>query len=199
MIAFKNPAREDMRFRATHDALTSLRNRGTVLSDFERELARARRQHGVVSILMCDIDHFKQINDNYGHPVGDEVLQQVSSPLLNWVRSYDSVGRYGGEEFVLILPGCDGLLAQRRAEDIRKATSERLFETSAGIPSLSISVGVLASNDWDSELSTAQLLKEVDLSLYRAKASGRNCVQRAVPQIAGVFVDRDCVSSPVTS
>jgi len=180
-------AREDMRFKATHDALTCLRNRGTVMADFERELARARREHGVVSILICDIDHFKQVNDTYGHQVGDEVLKQVSSRLLSAVRAYDSVGRYGGEEFLLILSGCEALLAQRRAEDIRAATADHLFDTSAGPLSRSISVGVLTSTDWDSGLSAAQLIKEADQALYRAKANGRNCVMVARPLLSGLL------------
>jgi len=175
-------AREEMRFKATHDALTSLRNRGTVMADFERELARARREQGVVSIIICDIDHFKRVNDTYGHPVGDEVLTQVSSRLLSSVRSYDSVGRYGGEEFLMILSGCNSSLAQRRAEDIRTATADHPFETSAGPLSLSVSMGILTSSDWDMGLSTAHLLKEADRALYRAKASGRNCVKLALRQ-----------------
>jgi diguanylate cyclase (GGDEF)-like protein len=174
-------AREEMRFKATHDALTSLWNRGSVVADFERELARARREQGVVSILICDVDHFKRVNDVYGHQVGDEVLQQVSSRLLSTVRSYDRVGRYGGEEFLLVLSGCDSQLAQRRAEEIRIAVAGRPFETSKGLLSLSISIGALTSNGWGSGLSPTQLLNEADRALYRAKASGRNCVELAFP------------------
>jgi two-component system cell cycle response regulator len=174
-------AREEMRFKATHDALTSLWNRGVVVADFERELARSRREQGVVSILICDVDHFKQVNDVYGHQAGDEVLRQVSSRLLSSVRSYDRVGRYGGEEFLLVLAGCDSRLAQRRAEEIRNAVAGRPFETSGGPLSISLSIGALTSNDWDSGLSPAQLLNEADRALYRAKASGRNCVELAYP------------------
>jgi two-component system, cell cycle response regulator len=174
-------AREDMRFRATHDALTSLWNRGAIVGDFERELARSRREHGVVSILICDIDHFKQVNDVHGHQAGDEVLRQVSSRLLSSVRSYDMVGRYGGEEFLLVLSGCDSRLAQRRAEEIRNAVASNPFETSDGLLPLSVSIGTLTSNDWDSRLSTTQLLNEADRALYRAKANGRNCVELALP------------------
>jgi len=190
-------AREDMRFKATHDALTSLRNRCTVMSDFERELARARREQGAVSIIICDIDHFKQVNDTYGHQVGDEVLQQISSRLLSSVRSYDSVGRYGGEEFLLILSGCHSSLAQRRAEDVRVATADQLFETSAGPLSVSVSIGVLTCNDWNKGLSAAQLLKEADQALYRAKASGRNCVKLALPAIGEAFFEGGCANAPV--
>lgn len=172
-------AREEMRFKATHDALTSLWNRGAVVADFERELARSRREKGVLSVLICDIDHFKQVNDVYGHQAGDEVLRQVSSRLLSSVRSYDRVGRYGGEEFLIVLSGCDSQLAQKRAENIRHAVAACPFKTSMGLLSLSMSIGVLTDGDWDSELSSAQLLNEADRALYRAKESGRNCVELA--------------------
>jgi diguanylate cyclase (GGDEF)-like protein len=176
-------AREEMRFKATHDALTSLWNRGAVVADLERELARSRREQGVVSILICDIDHFKQVNDVHGHQAGDEVLRQVSSRLLSSVRSYDRVGRYGGEEFLIVLSGCDSRLAQKRAEDIRRAVAACPFQTSKGLLSLSLSIGVLTSDDWNPGLSPTQLLNEADRALYRAKASGRNCVESASPPL----------------
>jgi diguanylate cyclase (GGDEF)-like protein len=174
-------AREDMRFKATHDVLTSLWNRGAVTADFERELTRTRREHGVVSIIVCDVDHFKQVNDVHGHPVGDEVLRQVSSRLLKSVRSYDMVGRYGGEEFLLVLSGCDSRLAQRCAEDIRKAMAGRLFDTAHGRLAITVSIGTLTSTDWNPQFSTAQLLNEADRALYRAKENGRNRVELALP------------------
>src|SRR5271163_864296 len=99
-------AREDMRYKATHDALTSLLDRGAILAMLESELRRSTRERTPVSLLLCDIDHFKQINDVYGHQVGDEVLRQASQRLMNAVRADDSVGRYGGEEFLIVLAGC---------------------------------------------------------------------------------------------
>jgi two-component system, cell cycle response regulator len=172
-------AREEMRFKATHDALTSLWNRGAVVADFERELSRSRREKGVVSVLICDIDHFKQVNDVHGHQTGDEVLREVSSRLLSSVRSYDRVGRYGGEEFLIVLSGCDSQLAQKRAEEIRCAVAASSFKTFEGPLSLSVSIGVLTSSDWNPGLSSTQLLNEADRALYRAKESGRNCVELA--------------------
>ena len=174
-------AREDMRFKATHDALTALWNRAAIVADFERELSRARRENGTVSILICDIDYFKQVNDRYGHQIGDEVLRQVSSRLLNAVRSYDMVGRYGGEEFLLVLAGCDASLAQRRAEEIRNAVAAYPFETSSGPLTVTLSMGTLTSSDWSYQLTPLQLLNEADRALYRAKAFGRNCVELATP------------------
>ena len=99
--------REEMRFKATHDALTLLWNRGGILALLRSELSRSAREKTPVSLLICDIDHFKQINDLYGHPVGDEVLQQVSTRLQDMVRPHDCVGRYGGEEFLVVLGGCN--------------------------------------------------------------------------------------------
>jgi diguanylate cyclase (GGDEF)-like protein len=175
-------AREDMRFKATHDALTSLWNRASILEDIERDLARSRREQGIVSILICDLDHFKQVNDVHGHLVGDEVLRQVASRLLSSVRTYDKVGRYGGEEFLVVLTGCDSGQTQQRAEDIRYAIGSRPFETNGGPLSITVSVGTLTNNEWSADLTANQLLHEADLALYRAKESGRNCVNAARPQ-----------------
>ena len=99
-------AREEMRFKATHDSLTSLWDRGSIFALLKSELSRASRVKGPVSVMICDIDHFKQVNDVHGHLVGDEVLQQVSVRLQELVRPYDGVGRYGGEEFMVVLGGC---------------------------------------------------------------------------------------------
>jgi len=100
-------ARENLRFKASHDALTSIWNRGAIIELLERELSRARREGSSVGILLADIDHFKTINGTRGHLVGDEVLRAVTGRLKGEVRSYDAVGRYGGEEFLILLPGCD--------------------------------------------------------------------------------------------
>src|SRR5438477_2580900 len=101
-------AREEMRFKATHDALTCLWNRGMILDLLQREITRVRREgkDGAVTIVLGDVDHFKKVNDSYGHGVGDEVLREVGCRLTDSVRSYDSVSRYGGEEFLIVLSGC---------------------------------------------------------------------------------------------
>jgi GGDEF domain-containing protein len=104
-------AREDMRFKATHDSLTSLFNRGVIVDLLGREISRSRREHVPVAILMSDVDHFKIINDTHGHLVGDEVLKEAARRLLLSVRSYDYLGRYGGEEFLIILNNCDPVSA----------------------------------------------------------------------------------------
>jgi two-component system cell cycle response regulator len=169
-------AREDMRFKATHDALTSLWDRGAVLALLRNELSRSARELTPVSLLLCDIDHFKKINDTHGHPSGDEVLEEVSTRLLDSVRSHDAVGRYGGEEFLIVLSGCDAEHLEGRAEQVRKAISDVPFSTAQGPIFVSLSVGAIAIHNWDKSHPIEPLLKQADVALYRAKESGRNRV-----------------------
>jgi two-component system cell cycle response regulator len=169
-------AREDMRFKATHDALTSLWDRGAILALLRSELSRSIREHSWVSVLLCDIDHFKQVNDIHGHQVGDEVLEEVSTRLLDAVRPYDAVGRYGGEEFLIVLNGCSAEDLAERAEQARKAICGRPFSTSDGSILVSMSIGAITIQDWDKMDAIEPFLKEADQALYRAKAAGRNRV-----------------------
>ena len=118
-------AREAMRFQATHDGLTTLWNRGVIMDLLGRELARSRRERISTALLMCDLDHFKNVNDTYGHLAGDDVLKETAKRLLASVRSYDFVGRYGGEEFLVVLNNCNPAYAFARAEEIRKAIAQR--------------------------------------------------------------------------
>src|SRR5215469_6496560 len=174
-------AREDMRFQATHDALTSLWNRGVIMELLARELTRSRREGKCTAILLGDLDHFKNINDTYGHLAGDEVLKETARRLVSSVRSYDFVGRFGGEEFLVTLNNCDPSFGLARAEKIRKTIAERPVQTSAGSLPISMSFGLLLSQEWG-YLSVKELLREVDLALYAAKAAGRNCIKVAVPK-----------------
>jgi two-component system cell cycle response regulator len=169
-------AREDMRFKATHDALTSLWDRGAVLALLRNELNRSARELTPVSLLLCDIDHFKQINDIHGHPSGDEVLEEVSTRLLDAVRSHDAVGRYGGEEFLIVLSGCDAEHLEARAEQVRKAISDVPFTMTQGPIFVSMSIVAITIQNWDKSKPIELLLKQVDIALYRAKESGRNRV-----------------------
>jgi diguanylate cyclase (GGDEF)-like protein len=131
-------------------------------------------------VLLADIDHFKLVNDAHGHVVGDELLREVARRLLGSVRSYDFVGRYGGEEFLLILNNCDSSLALDRAEEIRESICRDPIRTSAGAFPVTTSIGVLASREWGS-MEVEEILREVDGALYRAKAGGRNCCQLSLP------------------
>lgn len=175
-------AREEMRFKATHDAMTSLWNRGVIVDLLGRELSRSHRERSSTAILLCDLDHFKNINDTYGHSVGDEVLQEAARRLLASVRSYDFVGRYGGEEFLIVLNNCDPNCAFERGEEIRKAMAKRPVHTSSGPVGVTMSVGVLISVDWGLR-PVEELLNEADAALYAAKAAGRNCVRLAKPVV----------------
>ena len=166
-------ARENLRFKASHDALTSIWNRGAIIELLERELSRARRDGSSVGVLLADIDHFKRINDTRGHLVGDEVLRAVTGRLKGEVRSYDAVGRYGGEEFLIILPGCDNPKLTAKAQQLVKIVERSSVETSTGAVPVTISIGGIASGDCPhAELS--KLLHAADTALYRAKVSGRN-------------------------
>lgn len=175
-------AREEMRFKATYDPLTGLLNHGVILDLLRRELSRTRREDRGTTILMGDVDHFKSINDTHGHLVGDEVLKEIARRMLASVRPYDFVGRYGGEEFLVVLNNCDASQSLPRAEEIRRAIATVLVETIQGQISVTMSLGVLSSRDWGLR-PVEELLREVDAALYKAKAAGRNCVKLASPPL----------------
>ena len=172
-------AREKMRFKATHDALTSLWDRGAILALLRSELSRSKREHSPVSLLLCDIDHFKEVNDMYGHQTGDEVLEEVAQRLQDAVRSHDAVGRYGGEEFLIVMNGTRGDELKERAEQVRSAINCLPFSTAQGLIPVSLSMGAITIEDWDKSLPIELFLKEADDALYRAKAAGRDCVSYA--------------------
>ena len=177
-------ARGQMRFKATHDALTSIWNRGVIMDLLGRELSRSQREATCTVILLGDVDHFKSVNDTHGHPVGDEVLQEIARRLLLCVRSYDFVGRYGGEEFLLILNNCKPQFAEARAEEIRKAVSSHPIHSASGSLQVTMSFGLLLSDDWGVR-PVEELLNQVDAALYSAKAAGRNCVRLAKASLSG--------------
>jgi diguanylate cyclase (GGDEF)-like protein len=176
-------AREEMRFKATHDPLTSLWNRGVILELLERELARSHRERVSTAIILGDLDNFKQINDTCGHLAGDEVLRETAKRLLGSVRSYDFVGRYGGEEFLIVLSNCNSANGLARAEEIRKAIGQSPIQTPVGPIPVTMSIGLLLSQEWGLRPALV-LLREVDAALYAAKEAGRNSVKVARPQEA---------------
>jgi two-component system cell cycle response regulator len=171
-----------MRFKATHDPLTGLFNRGIIMDLLSRELSRTHRENGCTTILLGDVDHFKDVNDTLGHIAGDEVLREVARRMLASVRSYDYVGRYGGEEFLVVLNNCDASEQLRRAEQIRRAIASVPVQTIQGPIPITMSLGVLSSRDWGLRL-VEELLQEADVALYKAKAAGRNCVKLASPHV----------------
>jgi diguanylate cyclase (GGDEF)-like protein len=159
--------------RATHDSLTGLWNRAAILELLHRELARGRRECRPVGVLLADLDHFKRINDTFGHLAGDRVLRQVAGRLGEAVRLYDTVGRYGGEEFLIVLPGCDAVHATGLAERLCRCVAAEPAEWQGRPIPITLSLGVAA---WDAAAAgdAAGLLQTADEALYRAKAAGRN-------------------------
>lgn len=176
-------AREDLHFKASHDSLTSLLNRGAILEHLERELARCARENLCVSVLLADLDHFKEINDCYGHPVGDEVLREIACRFAGAIRGYDLVGRYGGEEFLAVLTQCNATGAMHRAEQLRQVIAASPISTAIGQVRMTVSLGVLSSADWNNP-GADLVLREVDVALYAAKAAGRNCCRLAMAREA---------------
>ena len=180
--------REELKFKASHDSLTSLLNREAISEMLIRELARNARENSCTTVLLGDLDHFKNVNDAYGHPTGDEVLAEVARRLLATVRAYDWVGRYGGEEFLLVLPGCTASEAMTRAGQLREAVSASPISTAQGLIPITISLGVLVTQEWENP-TYAEVLRQVDIALYAAKAAGRNCCARAFPKVSALALD----------
>jgi two-component system cell cycle response regulator len=162
-----------LREQATRDALTGLWNRAAILDLLERELARGQREGRPVGVILADVDHFKGINDTFGHLAGDRVLRQVAGRLGEALRPYDTVGRYGGEEFLVVLPGCDAAAATGLAERLRRCVAAEPVGWEGGPVAVTLSLGVAA---WDGSVDTAGLLQAADEALYRAKGAGRNRV-----------------------
>ena len=165
-------AHEQLRFQATHDSLTGVWNRGEILETLRRELERAARFKSATGLLMLDIDHFKNINDTHGHLTGDAVLKEVVQRIIKAVRVYDSVGRFGGEEFVIVLSGCSREQIDQSAERVRAAVDNGPILTNGLKISVTVSIGAAVTALGST--SDAELLAAADTALYRAKEIGRN-------------------------
>jgi two-component system cell cycle response regulator len=165
-------ARETLRFEAMHDSLTGLLNRGAVLEQLNKELVRASRRGAPVAVLMGDLDHFKNINDNHGHAAGDAVLRETSRRLKAGVRAYDSVGRLGGEEFIAVLPECDAKTGLSVASRLCRSLAETPTQYGGAAISHTISIGVAATDQFGSAHGD-ELIRAADAALYRAKHAGR--------------------------
>jgi two-component system, cell cycle response regulator len=167
-------AREELRDRANKDLLTMLPNRSAIGTLLDQELARCHRDQRTVGIILLDIDHFKKINDTYGHFAGDAVLREAAARLRGNIRAYDQVGRYGGEEFLVVLPNCDLEQAKQQAERMRQQLSATPMVVDGVEMHVSASFGVTISDG--SDRSPEVFLRVADEALYRSKANGRNCV-----------------------
>jgi two-component system, cell cycle response regulator len=170
---------EALRVQATRDALTGVRNRGAILEFLGRELARGVREGTSVGVIMADLDHFKRINDTFGHLTGDAVLCEAATRMAAALRVYDALGRYGGEEFLIVLPGCDLAGTQEVAERLRRCVAETPVSTPTGMVSVTISLGAVTTDRRPSSNSSA-MIRLADLALYRAKSAGRDRVELAV-------------------
>ncbi len=191
-------AREELEFRATHDALTGIWNRGTVLDALQREWSRQMRAGGSVATIMIDLDHFKEVNDSHGHPCGDIVLREIARRLNSCVRPYDTVGRYGGEEFLVVVPSTDVAGTLRMAERILEAIRATPVTTQEGPVLMTASLGVAISGN-GRLLNPESLLRLADDALYRAKARGRNCCELAPPVEPEAPASEDQVPAPLRS
>lgn len=168
--------REALRQQSIRDPLTGLYNRRFLEEGMERELLRAKRSQDALSVLMIDIDHFKQFNDSHGHQAGDALLQEFSEYLGHHVRAEDITCRYGGEEFLAIMPGANAVEAHKRAESLRKNLSTlkvRFQGKTLPVVTASFGIGCFPNHGYDRE----SLIRSAHAALYFAKRNGRNCVQ----------------------
>jgi len=167
---------EELRFEALHDRLTGLWNREAILNFMDREIARGKRSGDYAGVLMLDVDHFKSINDNHGHLTGDAVLQEISRRLTGGMRSYDWAGRYGGEEFLVLLCNCNPETMAMCAERLREAISSEPIRVGNLELHVTVSMGA-ALTSADCRLDRDEMIGRADAALYRAKHRGRNCVE----------------------
>jgi len=179
-------SQDALRVQSTRDATTGSWNRAAILDVLRKEQERARRKSGSVAIVLADLDAFRDVNESLGAPIGDEVLCEAARRMSSTLRPYDAVGRYGGEEFLIVLPGSDGLGALTVAERIREAFARRPVTTSAGPVSVTLSLGV-ASEGGEAATESNALLRAADSALKRAKSGGRN--RTALADDSGVAID----------
>jgi len=177
-ISERKAAQEQLRIQATRDLLTGAWNRVAVLDLFEQELNRGHREDKRVGLIFVDLDHFKRINDTYGHLGGDAVLRACGEKMRAIMRPYDLVGRYGGEEFVIILPGCDEANLRKICERLRASLAETQVGYEHNKIAFTVSIGAALSS-LGQATKAESLLRQADAALYRAKMGGRNRVELA--------------------
>ncbi len=169
-------SREELRQQAMRDGLTDIWNRVAIMNLLTSNVSRARREGQPLGILLVDVDHFKHVNDTCGHQAGDAVLRETATRMCNVMRPYDMVGRYGGEEFLVLLPGGDASNSLHFAERLRENVAAEPVVYENNSISISISIGLTVYPGSGKE-DVASLLREADLALYQAKRGGRNRVE----------------------
>jgi two-component system cell cycle response regulator len=165
---------EQLVAQATHDSLTSLLNRSAILDVLQRELIRSVRKKTPVTAIMADLDHFKYVNDAHGHLAGDAVLREAARRMSASLRAYDAVGRYGGEEFLIVAPSCNVAGGVELAERLRESVCGMPIDASGQTIVVTMSFGVAATCEIK---QVTQLLRMADEALYAAKEAGRNRVE----------------------
>jgi diguanylate cyclase (GGDEF)-like protein len=176
-------AREALQHQATHDAMTGAMNRSAISDALARELPRAIRSESTLAVFLIDLDHFKQINDRFGHHAGDVAIIAACTRMQDCVRSHDYVGRYGGEEFLCVIPDADESTALHIAERMRNRISVNPVVFNANPIPLTATIGVALSRSADTPES---LLRRADIALYNGKRMGRNTVQLCKDPLATV-------------
>lgn len=166
-------SRDQLQFEATHDAQTGLLNHGAIVEILRKEVLRSQREKTPLGVIMIDLDHFKSVNDRYGHMFGDAVLREVSKRIQASIRPYDSVGRYGGEEFLVVAPGCSLESAHSLAERLRHAVNREAINDYPHSILVTASLGVSAAVGFR---AADEVLRASDEALYQAKIQGRNRV-----------------------
>jgi two-component system cell cycle response regulator len=181
-------AREELREQATRDFLTRLWNRSSILTELGRELARLEREARPMGVVIVDLDHFKNINDTYGHLAGDAVLREAARRMQGGIRQYDSIGRYGGEEFLILFPGCGEDESYAQADRLRKQLAQTEMSVNDSKLRITASFGVTVAQP--GEIYTQEILiRRADEALYFAKKSGRNRVEVSGQHSAPVGVN----------
>jgi len=173
-------AKEELLQQTRTDPLTGVLNRRALFSIIEKELNRSLRTKQELSLSMLDIDHFKKINDTYGHMAGDEVLKEVTKRIGKAIRIYDFIGRFGGEEFVIVLPGVKESDACITFERIRSVIADEKISVKGSDIYTTVSQGVMT---WDGRTNADELIELIDKALYQAKENGRNRVEKALVQV----------------
>jgi diguanylate cyclase (GGDEF)-like protein/PAS domain S-box-containing protein len=164
---------------ATTDGLTGVANRRSFMDLGEREVRRSKRYQSALSVLMLDLDYFKQVNDKHGHAAGDEVLKYVARAVIMTLRETDIVGRLGGEEFAALLPETNGARAMEVAQRLRDKIAASEIEVGEAAIKVTVSIGVTERREMD---DIASMLKRADDAMYKAKTGGRNQVTGAIAE-----------------